>query len=148
MFEIERRENRHKKLSQEDGYTMILVLFCILLVLALGGLVIDGGRVMTQKIALTKATQSAAAAAVLNSYDVIMWEESGIISIDENTALIYASKYLKSNIPEANVIDAHVVGGSNSAFFVQAEVDVECTFMKIFHVNSTKVTASVTGKLN
>lgn len=145
---MEKKNSNLKMFGDERGYATLWVLSIIVVVIALGGLLIDGGRIMTEKIALTKATQAAAVAAVLNSYDEELWEESGRIRFNENDAKIYAASYLQKNISESYIEEAHVVEGTTNEYIVKSAVDVELVFMKVFHIDKSKVTAIVKGKLN
>ncbi|MFB4159387.1 TadE/TadG family type IV pilus assembly protein [Geomicrobium sp. JSM 1781026] len=133
-----------KHLQNEEGAVYPLAGALILVFLALAGLIIDAGFAMYQYTKLTSATDSAAIS-TLDTYDRALWEEEGVIEIDQGRAYSMASQYLNNNMDDA-VIRNVQVNGTNIT--VNAEATVPVFFMKIFGQQDFQIEAMARASLD
>jgi Flp pilus assembly protein TadG len=132
-----------KIIGKEDGSVLVLSAFLIPVIIALGGLLIDFGRVSAEKSQLSGAIDSAAWAA-LDSYDRDLWDNFGISELTEPQASQLANQYLKKNMPQATLTRVEINGNQVE---VEGESVTTLIFMKLFGINEVKVKASAKAKI-
>ncbi len=132
-----------KVLGKEDGSVLVFTIFLIPVIIALGGLLIDFGRVSVEKSQLSGAIDSAAWAA-LDSYDRDLWGNFGISELTEPQASQLANQYLTKNMPHARLTRVEINGNQVE---VEGESVTPLFFMKLFGINEVKVTASAKAKI-
>ncbi len=131
-------------LDDERGMAAVLAAFIMLVIVALAGLVIDGGLLLYNEMRLEQATV-AAARATRNAYDVVLWETQGIVELDPYLASKIAKEYLAYNLPEATVESCEVRPPKKNEAIVKTKVEVETIFVKIFGIDKKIVRSEVTG---
>ncbi len=128
-----------KKLYQDDrGMVAVITAFFLLVLVALAGLVIDGGLLIYQRIRLEAATEAAAMATV-EAYDVAIWEEHGIVELDPYWAEIHARNYLNINLPEAILESCEVNPFKKNQAIVRSKMEVNTVFMRAFGIEKRTI---------
>lgn len=131
-----------KWFKQEGGYAALLFACLLPALIALAGLIIDGGLVMYSKAKLEAASE-AAALSTISAYDQAIWESEGIVVIDEYNATLQAEYYLNTNLPEATLISCKVDLANPSKVIVVTEVPVEMVFARMFGIEERKIRTQV-----
>ncbi len=129
-------------LKDERGFAALLFAIMMPILIALAGLLIDGGLVMYSKAKLEAASE-AAALSTIAAYDEEIWEDYGVVVIDEYTATLYAQYYLALNLPEAYIVFCEVDFINPSKVTLITEIPVEMVFAKAFGINERKIRTQV-----
>ncbi|MDQ0298882.1 Flp pilus assembly protein TadG [Salibacterium salarium] len=133
-----------KNIKNERGSVYPLAAAMITVMIAVGGLLIDGGFVLYKYTQLASAVDSAAIGA-LDSYDEGLWEEEGKIEIDEGRARSQAQHYLNKNMTEASNL---IVTVNNANVEVHAEATVPMFFMSLFGYSEIHIESEASSDLS
>jgi len=123
-------------LRNEKGSAFAVFAIFLPVLIAVMGLVIDGGNVFYNKIRLDMATE-AAALSTISSYNKEIYETQGIVILDAVHGKTMAEKYLKANFPEAEIESVNVEPQNTAT--VYTSMTVEFHFMKIFGMKEKKI---------
>ena len=132
-----------KKLYRDEkGAAAVLLSVFMLVLLALAGLVLDGGLLMYSRTRLEAAAE-AAAMATIKAYDKELWEKEGIVEINPIEAENYAKQYLELNLAKAQIEDVRVNPLKKNEVIVTAKLEVEMVFMRGFGIEKKVVRTTV-----
>lgn len=131
--------------SNQRGSLVVQVLILLPVLIALVGLVLDGGFAARQVLQLEAAVDAASRAAT-DAYDRGNWDAERRVVIDEAEASQLAEAYLARNMPAARLVEAQVLPGGTNRVQVTATVTVRFAFMKIVGVRETEVSRSAVAK--
>ncbi|MPN43467.1 hypothetical protein SDC9_191027 [bioreactor metagenome] len=119
----------------------------MMMLIAMAGLITDGGIMMYTKIRL-EAAADAAAHSTGAAYDAELWEESGIVELDPFVAEQYASILLNENFPEAVLESCEIDPVQKNVATVKARVVVQTVFMKVFGIDNKTIRVTVKNKVS
>ncbi len=123
--EIEMRDR-----DGEKGQVLVWVVILLPLLIALTGLVFDGGLLWAQYRRARWAADGAAVAAA-SDIDRALYRDQGQVRLTEQ-ALYTAMYYARENDPDLHVNTVHVL---DNVIYVQAQVHVEPIFLGLFGVD-------------
>lgn len=129
---------------REDKGGNILVLVSVLLpvLLACIGMCLDGSLLIYYQSRLMTATKIAAVSAS-SDYEI---DDKGNTKIRASSDFV--KDVLKENFKEAKLRNFTINESAKNKCTVEAEVEVNFTFMKIFNINSKTISESYTAERN
>ncbi len=128
-------------MKREEGSVMIWVIIILPVILAVVGLLIDGGMILYYQTQLDMATE-AASVSTISAYDREAWNAENKVRINNDEARISAEKYLTENFKEARVEKIDYV--SDSTVTLETTYIVKMVFTKIFGVTEVEIKSSCT----
>ena len=106
------KNNVHRvNLKSQKGASLIMGLFILMVLLALAGLIIDGGRVILTFNQLFHSTYIAAEAD-LASYDRELWRKEKIVRFDIPLAEEIICEVLSFNMEEAEIVSITAISSN------------------------------------
>ncbi|MFZ5353641.1 MAG: TadE/TadG family type IV pilus assembly protein [Bacillota bacterium] len=133
--------------KDQRGMAALWAAVIMMVMLALAGLVADGGIMIYNKIRLEAATDSAAHA-TREAYDRELWNNYGIVELDPLQAMLYAQIMLSENFPEAILESCEVDPINKDTATVKTRIEVETVFMKIFGIDKRIIRSTVYNKVS
>ena len=133
-----------KFLKKEEGAVFPLAGALIMALIAMAGLLVDGGMAVYQYNKLTGAVD-AAAIGTLDAYDRDVWEDDGEIEIDQSQAYSLANQYLTDNMEDASISHLEV---EDESITVNAEATASLFFMTIFGQEEFTIEAMASTSLD
>jgi len=133
-----------KLMCSNEGNISVIMAFVLLLLMAVGGVIIDTGLVIEGKIKIHAATK-AAAKATIEAYNHELWESDGIVVLDQSIAEEYAIQYLNYNLPEAQIISVTIPEDSPNKAIINTKLKIDFVFMKIFGIDECEVKSTITA---
>lgn len=122
------KNNVHRvNLKSQKGASLIMGLFILMVLLALAGLIIDGGRVILTFNQLFHSTYIAAEAD-LASYDRELWRKEKIVRFDIPLAEEIICEVLSFNMEEAEIVSITAI--SSNAMEVKTKAEIPLVFMQ------------------
>lgn len=122
------KNNVHRfNLKSQKGASMIMGLFILMVLLALAGLLLDGGRVILAFNQLFHSTYIAAEAD-LASYDRELWRKEKIVKFDIPLAEEIICEVLNFNMEEAEIVSIRAT--SSNAIEVKTKAEIPLVFMQ------------------
>lgn len=125
----------------QRGVSVVFVMVAMPVVIAMAGLVIDGGILMMTKLQLDNAVDAASLAAT-QGYDQEIWENEGQVVILQSDAEILARQYLTANMPRSTLRSVEVNPNSPNHVKVTAEAKAPVFFMQMFGINTRTIVSS------
>lgn len=133
-----------KKLIRcNEGNTTVIMAAVMILLLAMGGIVIDTGLLVEGKLKLHAATK-AATQATIEAYDPVIWETQGKVVLEKEKAEEYVALYLNYNLPQARLVSVTILPESLNKAQVVTKLKVDFVFMKLFGIESSEVNSTIT----
>jgi Flp pilus assembly protein TadG len=131
-----------KLTKDEKGMTAAFVAVLMLVLVALAGLVLDGGILMLKKLELSSASD-ASALAVSKAYDQSLWENEGKVVIDPILAEQHVITTLQKNMPTANIVEIVIDPVEQNKATIKTKAVVETVFMKAFGIEKRTIYITV-----
>lgn len=128
-------------MKREEGSVMIWVIIILPVILAVVGLLVDGGMILYYQTQLDMATE-AASVSTISAYDREAWNAENKVRINNDEARVSAEKYLTENFKEARVEKIDYV--SDSTVTLETTYTVKMVFTKIFGVTEVEIKSSCT----
>jgi Flp pilus assembly protein TadG len=126
--------------QDEKGQAAVWLVILLPVLLALVGLVFDGGMLYAQYRRGRWAADGAAVAAA-NAIDPVRYAESGQVKLDAGLVYGTARKYAQDNDPALSVSGVSIVG---NAVQVRSTLTIRPSFLSLFGVGP--VTLKITGQ--
>jgi len=126
-------------MKSDKGTAFGLFALFLPVLIAVLGLIVDGGLFMYSKTRLDMATE-AAALSTISTYDKSIYASEGRVVLDQASSKVVATKYLKVNFPEAK-LEKVTIAPENTAT-VESSLVVEFCFMKVFGIENKKIYTS------
>ncbi|MEE8392578.1 MAG: pilus assembly protein TadG-related protein [Anaerolineae bacterium] len=133
------RDKERKQFQNQRGQVLVWVVILLPLLIALTGLVFDGGLLWAQYRRARWAADGAAVAAA-SDIDRALYRDLGQVKLTEQ-ALYTAMYYASENDPDLRISTIYVL---DNVIYVQGRVDVEPIFLGLFGVDG--LTLDVRGR--
>ena len=134
------RVGRSRRVRDESGQAAVWLVILLPVLLALVGLVFDGGMLYAQYRRGRWAADGAAVAAA-NAIDPVRYANSGQVKLDSGLVYGTARRYAQSNDPALNLSGVSIVG---NAVQVRGTLTIQPSFLSLFGVGP--VTLNISGQ--
>ncbi len=137
---VRTRVGRFRVVLDESGQVAVWLVVMLPVLLALVGLVFDGGMMYAQYRRGRWAADGAAVAAA-NAIDPARYANSGQVKLDSGLAYSTARKYAQSNDPALNLSGVSIMG---NAVQVRGTLTIRPSFLSLFGVGP--LTLNISGR--
>lgn len=131
-----------KLLQDEKGMAAAFIAILMLVLIALAGLILDGGILMSKKLELSSASD-ASALAVSKAYDKGLWENEEKVEIDPILAEEYVITTLQKNMSSAKLVEINIDPIEKNKATIKTKAEVETVFMKAFGIDKRTIYITV-----
>lgn len=125
--------------KKSNGSSMIICLLVLMVIIAMGGLLLDGGRALLAYNQLFHSTYIAAHAN-LGSYDRELWLSEGRVELDFELAEKCITEVLDYNMPGAQIV--YMKATSENSMKIRTKYEVQLSIFSELLNESTKSVGS------